>query len=447
MVLYECKPCNFQTNLKSNFTRHQNTKKHGLKILESENFSYENEKRTKKNQKEPDKKNKKKKNQKEPVPALFQKKNEKKNEKKFECLQCGSFFKTFASKRRHEIHRCPNKMVLSSNDNAEMIEALKEQNRLVKEMMEQKLEKFEAILKEKERCIDVLKDQIGSTSNHNTFNLIKNDIYTMKPLEFLNTFFINNPSLDEVIGTIQNDGLGMDELQRIRNASTMNAKHLIAREFDNILKSRNRKMINNTPLTCDNVLFTNDGSNRRYIAKGTKEWQFYSTDEPLNNSTDAILEKVNSDNNKPILMNKKERVQINNSIKKLNDFNDIREHMLQRLDQPEKSSIEVTIQNATQEIPDSTTIKNRIENDINNENVNQYDSDIEIEYEIDNEFPLFNTDNMYCEMVDCGTKYLFDESDNVFNKETKEYIGVRVHDEECTCDGNCWYYIKYLNEI
>ena len=100
-------------------------------------------------------------------------------------------------------------------------------------------------------------------------------------------------------------------------------------------------------------------------------------------------------------MNKKERVQINNSIKKLNDFNDIREHMLQRLDQPEKSSIEVTIQNATQEIPDSTTIKNRIENDINNENVNQYDSDIEIEYEIDNEFPLFNTDNMYCEMVDC----------------------------------------------
>ena len=115
-------------------------------------------------------------------------------------------------------------MILSSNDNAEMIEALKEQNRLVKEMMEQKLEKFEAILKEKERCIDVLKDQIGSTSNHNTFNLIKNDIYTMKPLEFLNTFFINNPSLDEVIGTIQNDGLGMDELQRIRNA-TMNAKH------------------------------------------------------------------------------------------------------------------------------------------------------------------------------------------------------------------------------
>ena len=51
-------------------------------------------------------------------------------------------------------------------------------------MMEQKLEKFEAVLEEKERCIELLKDQIGTTSNHNTFNLIKNDIYTKKPLNF-----------------------------------------------------------------------------------------------------------------------------------------------------------------------------------------------------------------------------------------------------------------------
>ncbi len=41
------------------------------------------------------------------------------------------------------------------------------------------------------------------------------------------------------------------------------------------------------------------------LPKGQKEWQFYSTDEPLDSTTDVILDKVNSDIEEPILMNKK----------------------------------------------------------------------------------------------------------------------------------------------
>ena len=160
----------------------------------------------------------------------------------------------------------------------------------------------------------------------------------MKPLEFLNTFCINNPSLEEVIGMIQHSGLHADEQNRIREASAMKAKHAIAKEFDSILKSRNRELISNQPLTCDSVLFSNDGSNRRYIAKGQKEWQFYSTDEPLDSTTDVILEKVNGDVEDPILMNKKERTNINNSIKRLNDFSDIRKSVLEQLEHKNRSN-------------------------------------------------------------------------------------------------------------
>ena len=43
-------------------------------------------------------------------------------------------------------------------------------------------------------------------------------------------------------------------------------------------------------------------------------------------------------------------------------------------------------------------------------------------------------------------------SDTAFglhNKQTKIYIGIRVHDEECDCENEeeCWYYVKYLDEL
>ena len=51
MVLYECIPCNFRTNLKANFTRHQNTKKHSAKIVCKKKIPYMNQNEPKMNQK------------------------------------------------------------------------------------------------------------------------------------------------------------------------------------------------------------------------------------------------------------------------------------------------------------------------------------------------------------------------------------------------------------
>lgn len=473
MVLYECIPCNFRTNLKANFTRHQNTKKHGAKIFLAKKNPYMNQNEPKMNQNEPNWFIEKSMNRNEPAMNQNEPKKNESGNLSLNCMYCSKKFKTCASKRRHELHRCPKKdefMVpnqvqkTETNTNQEVIEALREQNRLVQQFMEQKLEKFEAVLEEKERCIEILKDQIGTTSNHNTFNLIKNDIYTMKPLEFLNTFCINNPSLEEVIGMIQHSGLHADEQNRIREASAMKAKHAIAKEFDSILKSRNRELISNQPLTCDSVLFSNDGSNRRYIAKGQKEWQFYSTDEPLDSTTDVILDKVNSDIEEPILMNKKERTNINNSIKRLNDFSDIRKSVLEQLEHKNRTNqiengnttgTEVSLSEVNSSIGDLSDEDDILSNCI------EYSSTtvtIDNESEVDSvSEPVITTPKVvyqprrkYQAIHDCGRDYIYDRDNNVFDPETKEYVGTRVHDdEECPCsnEGPCWYYIKYLNEI
>ena len=472
MVTYECIPCNFRTNLKANFTRHQNTKKHSAKIILAKKKPYMNQNEPKMNQNEPNWFIGKSMNRNEPAMNQNEPKKNEPGNLSLNCMYCSKKFKTCASKRRHELHRCPKKddfMVPNvvekpaTDTNKEVIEALREQNRLVQQFMEQKLEKFEAVLEEKERCIDLLKDQIGTTSNHNTFNLIKNDIYTMKPLEFLNTFCINNPSLEEVIGMIQHSGLQADEQNRIREASAMKAKHAIAKEVDNILKTRNRELISNQPLTCDSVLFSNDGSNRRYIAKGQKEWQFYSSDEPLDSTTDVILEQVNGDVEDPILMNKKERTNINNSIKRLNDFSDIRKSVLEQLEHKKLSN----------EIEDGTSNNSSVNNvnsgteivlsDISQENecVSSDEEPIKINtttvtvYESEPEPVIttpkivYNPRKKHFKIHDCGRNYLYDRDNNVFDPTTKKYIGTRVHDEDCQCIENepCWYYIKYLNEI
>ena len=54
---------------------------------------------------------------------------------------------------------------------------LKKQTKLVQQLLEEKATHFEAVLNEKEKYIDILRDKMSSTSNHNTFNIIRNNIH------------------------------------------------------------------------------------------------------------------------------------------------------------------------------------------------------------------------------------------------------------------------------
>ena len=348
------------------------------------------------------------------------------------------------------------------------MDELKKQTQLVKQLLEEKQTQFEAVLNEKERYIDILCDKMSSTTNHNTINIIRNNIYTMKPLQFLNTFCINNPSLEQVMNCIQHSELDEEEIKRIKEANQLDAKHIIAQEFDSILKKHNQELIQNKPLTCGNVLFSNDGSNRRFIAKGNNEWQFYSSDDKLEQSTQVIMNKLNDNIEKPIHMSKKDRSMVHKHLKNMNDFNKSRDALLNTLENKEREqgllenygNRNLSIDSETskplvsiQDIDESEVIvEPSIETFTEYQDETEDNDNNQIETEINVNTPIYDSKKKYNIMLDCGTEHYYDENNNVFNKDTKQFIGMRIHDDECPCGGtgeseDCWYYVKYLNEF
>jgi hypothetical protein len=530
-MLYRCEICGFETPLKGNLSKHLKTRKHSFN-LKGKNEMNQNEPKlvhlahrgkSKKNVDEPNEPktahlahepnepktahSKLKKRNEPNEPKLVHPKSPKKNKKikkksiqspdfkngelnselnlispldqelkdqinnqlnSLRCQYCLKDFKSKPSKRRHELHRCKKK----NSESVELIDELKKQTQLVQLLLEEKATHFEAVLNEKEKYIDILRDKMSSTTNHNTFNIIRNNIYTMKPLQFLNTFCINNPSLEQVVNCIQDSDLSDEEVNRIKEASQLDAKHVIAKEFDSILKKHNQELIQDKPLTCGNVLFSNDGSNRRYIAKGNQEWQFYSSDEKLDTSTQVILSKVNDNIDKPVHMTKKDRGMIHRHLKNMNDFNKSRDALLNTLEGKEQDFLEhyadAPVDSLSIDVND-TTIQNIDETSNQLETLietysdykqNKDEIEVEIEYEIESghegeqeleihNYPVYDTNKEYGIILDCGTEHYYDEDNNVFNKQTKKYIGGRVHDDECDCENEeeCWYYVKYLNEL
>ena len=491
-MLYRCEICNFQTPLKGNLSKHLKTRKHSFNLKGKLEMNQNEPKSA--HLVHPEKSKKNKMNQNEPKSAHLvhepnepktahpkKKKNEKKNEpnepklvhgskkelNSFKCQFCFKEFKSKPSKRRHELHRCKKK----NSENVVLIDELKKQTELVQQLLEEKTSHFEAVLNEKEKYIDILRDKMSSTTNHNTFNIIRNNIYTMKPLQFLNTFCINNPSLEQVVNCIQDSNLSEEEVKRIKEASQLDAKHIIAKEFDSILKKHNQELIQDKPLTCGNVLFSNDGSNRRYIAKGNREWQFYSSDDNLDTSTQVIMDKFNDSVDRPVHMSKKERSMIHRHLKNMNDFNKSRDALLNTLETQEQEllehypegglnnlSIENKNDNTLVSIQDINEPNSQLETLI--ESYTDYKSDNTIEYEVESghdeeqelevhKHPVFCNDKKYNIILDCGQEHYYDENNNVFNKETKKFIGIRVHDEDCDCKNvdECWFYVKYLNEF
>ena len=136
MVRYECKNCNYTSELKSNFSRHLKSKKHGRKTATNYDSSKEIET---KSQKEPkmtpnDPKmtpNDPKMTQNDPTMTQ----NDTSIDPKFYCEYCDKVFSTKAHKRRHELHSCKlNKEINNKDAKIKILE--KEKKELYKKIDE-----------------------------------------------------------------------------------------------------------------------------------------------------------------------------------------------------------------------------------------------------------------------------------------------------------------------
>jgi len=141
MVSYNCECCLFCSKQKNDYNRHLKSKKHLRNTTDSLIPMVKSQKEPQKSQKEPQK------SQKEPT---------------FLCDFCESKFLTYASKRRHEIHRCKENTSIMTN----------------------KIKTLEKEKKKLEKQIVKMMDKVG-TINNTTNNIIVVNNYGKENTDYL----------------------------------------------------------------------------------------------------------------------------------------------------------------------------------------------------------------------------------------------------------------------
>lgn len=277
-MVYECKLCNYTTNVKSNFKKHLTTKKH-IKKAEA------------------------------PLEAI-----EASTEKaKYYCEFCGKSFTRKDNLIRHNSNHC-KKTEISIN--------LQNQIDDLRNEIENGKDAFKGILEEKDKYINYLKEQ-NKNMNQTTFQIIQNNIITMSPLKFLNTFCSNNPTLKEVSEAVKDMDITKEDFKLLQEGIENNNKNILGAEIDSFMKKANKLIISENGISggvCENVLFINDGSCRRFITKGDPGWDYYKNDDLLDAITCSLIESSITQYKNGTLMNKRERDTVNKVIKGRNDY-------------------------------------------------------------------------------------------------------------------------------
>ena len=259
----------------------------------------------------------------------------KKVKKEYKCDKCN--YTTYRSDnfKRHK-GSCKKEPIMTVN----VVETRQDTNKLLQARIEHletqrrtEQEHYQSILAEKERYIESLKEHNKHISQTH-FNIIQNNIITMNPIKFLNTYCTNNPSLKDVVASINEGHVDKDCLHMLDQAIETENFNMIGDIMHKILQDKNMQLIKQTGKllgTCPNVLFVNDGSGRRYITKGEPGWDYMSDDTPLDQATIQVLKKVNdipTIKGKDHHVGKKDREVITKQIKRRNDWNSQKDQII-----------------------------------------------------------------------------------------------------------------------
>jgi hypothetical protein len=238
MVLYICECCNFESQLLGNYNRHLKTRKHKINntfFTEKNDFQKRNEKeskRAKKSQKEP---KRAKKSQKEP------KKSNENWELNLNCKFCDKSFKTYANKRRHELHRCDLNISL-----------------MIKKERDEHKKQLEINNQEKEKLYDYIEKLLEKQGN-----ITNTTINIDKQLNQSNTINLNN--------------YGCEDLSHITDSMKMNFIKLPYSMVQNMIEHVH---FNNEKPENKNIALTNKKEKMIKVFKDNK-WRYKDKSETL----------------------------------------------------------------------------------------------------------------------------------------------------------------------
>ena len=346
MFQYQCLSCSYFTNFKRDYNRHINTLKHKKKTendknsLCGQNLLQNAQKQTFVAPKSP----LLHKNEQPLAPKCAKKgirnltdfdKNAHKKSKEFLCSICGRGYTRKNNYKRHiEQNRCKpvdTKKKLKRTKKESLVDQINELSKKLAvqdKIMESQEEHFRGILKEKERCIEILREQNQHiTTSH--FQIIQNNIIDMNAIKFLNSYCNNNPTLDEITTKIKEGTISEKDSKLIRDAIQTGNLKIVGNVINRIMKTTNQELIFEKGALsgfCDNVIFCNDGSGRKYIAKGEPGWTYFSNDDPLDKTIIEIVDKTDKQNKNKIkedvmYLPVKERTSVAKFVKKQNDWN------------------------------------------------------------------------------------------------------------------------------
>ena len=305
MVLYACKTCNFSSKRKSNYLKHIKSHKHLYFFTPKENHDVitKSPEVTQGNTK---------------VTQNISKNLPENMPKEYSCDFCDKQFSHSNSYYRHMKHYCkfkpekevtPGNIVYNIPDNKGNNTI---NNKCTTKNITNNIEKNKFIV-------------------YNNISYTGHQMYKMSPIKFGNTFLKKMPSLDRLIKYIITSDITAEEIDEISLALSTGQTDFVSNSIDKLMKNRLKEM---TKMNIDiPYLISNDGSNRRFVAKGESEWEFHQNsdinlDQVICNICDNV---VAGSDYKVIGLSLKDRKKVLRGLKRRNDWNSSKTHLISKM--------------------------------------------------------------------------------------------------------------------
>lgn len=340
-MVYECKYCNYQTKIKSNYKKHLNTNKH-LKNIENEGIEDKNEEKSIKsiafesivNQKVS-----------EPPPQklcqwctrpfsrtdnLYRHirycKYKIKSPKHVDntsttntindlrCNYCHNNYKNKNSLNRH-IKTCFSRKSQIDNLEQEKEKLEKEKEKII---LEKDLEKEKAVNIEKDKAIELAKD------SKSIYNITNNNNRT---ITYLNINYGNMIAMEQFLHNFEHkEQLSFKERENLLISYKENGIDVFARIFSYIMKQNCKRQLEKEGLGDMKLLplFCSDGNLRSHKEKGSDGWKTHYDNSSINKMLNISNNQVYESHNEMLPIVGKERTRIFKEIKRDNHQNKLK---------------------------------------------------------------------------------------------------------------------------